>query len=343
MRPMPPPGTTSQPPPDGPSLLRLDASRASDQAVDMLLTGAGWAEAPARVIDVTGAGAVECLQGLVSCDVEARGERGVLYGAVLTRFGMITADFWMMRDDDAIRIVVPKAGAEALVGVLRRSLPPRLARATERADIGVLRLVGPRAVATLEAAGLNVPEPGTTGSDSLDGERVRIAHAPPGAPFAIQLLTATPSALGERLRALGAVEMSSDLLEVARILAGWPAVGFEIDAKTLPQEVRYDEIAGVSYTKGCFVGQETVARVHFRGHPNRGLLGLLFEREPQAETVVSSAGREVGRVTAQVWLGPRHRWVGLAVLRRDVESGSTVLAAGVMATVVPLPFAYEMV
>jgi folate-binding protein YgfZ len=127
------------------------------------------------------------------------------------------------------------------------------------------------------------------------------------------------------------------------VLAGWPALGHEIDEKTLPQEVRFDEIGGVSYTKGCYVGQETVARVHFRGHPNRHLEGLLFEREPTTHSAVLAEGNDVGRVTAQVWLGSKHRWLGLAVLRREVDPGSSLVASGVGATVVPLPFAPEII
>ena len=103
-------------------------------------------------------------------------------------------------------------------------------------------------------------------------------------------------------------------MQAARILAGWPALGAEIDERTLPQEVRYDEIGGVSYTKGCYTGQETVARLHFRGHPNRELRGLWWrsdEPEPLngGSRSVLSGEREVGigaepRSTLD---GPGHR------------------------------------
>src|SRR5258708_9948328 len=73
------------------------------------------------------------------------------------------------------------------------------------------------------------------------------------------------------------------VLELGRILAGWPRLGAEIDQKTLPQEVRYDDINGVSYTKGCYTGQETVSRLHFRGHTNRHLGGLLWQAAPDLE------------------------------------------------------------
>lgn len=325
------------------SPLRLDGSRVPEQAVEALFTGCGAAEPDAAVIDVEGPGAIDCLQGLVSSDLDGRGERGFLYGAVLTRFGMILSDLWVARRAGGARLVVPGAGAGALGEVLRKSLPPRLARATERADVTVLRLVGPRAAAVIQAIGFDPPEPGTSASPPDDDGTPDIAHAPPGAPFTIQMVAPTPMPIRERLRLSGVVEGGRDLLELARVVAGWPALGHEIDSKTLPQEVRYDDIGGVSYTKGCFVGQETVARVHFRGHPNRGLRGLLFEREPRADAEVTVERRDAGRVTAQAWLGRRRRWIGLAMLRREVELGAAVLASSVTATVVPLPFAPEMV
>ena len=77
----------------------------------------------------------------------------------------------------------------------------------------------------------------------------------------------------------GATGGTSEDREAARILAGWPRLGAEIEERTLPQEVRYDEIGGVSYTKGCYTGQETVARLHFRGHTNRELRGLAGRRD----------------------------------------------------------------
>jgi len=256
---------------------------------------------------------------------------------------MIQTDLWIARQPGAARLVVPELGFGSLNEVLTKSLPPRLAHATHRSDVTALRLVGPRARAVVQAIGLELPEPGTWVSPPDADGTVDIAHAPVGAPFIIQLVAPKQMSIRERLGTYGVVEGGLDLLELARVLAGWPALGHEIDSKTLPQEVRYDDLGGVSYTKGCFVGQETVARLHFRGHPNRSLRGLLFEREPQEHAAVSAEGRDVGRVTAQAWLGRRRRWIGLAMLRREVELGTAVLASGVTATVVPLPFAPEIV
>jgi aminomethyltransferase len=140
-----------------------------------------------------------------------------------------------------------------------------------------------------------------------------------------------------RLVAAGGVAGLPHDAEAARILAGFPRLGAEIGDKTLPQEVRYDEIGGVSYTKGCYVGQETVARVHFRGHANRMLRGVSWEGEAPTEMVVTADAREVGRITSS--LQSEKGGFGLAVLRREVEPGSEVLVAGRPARVNPLPFA----
>jgi folate-binding protein YgfZ len=125
-----------------------------------------------------------------------------------------------------------------------------------------------------------------------------------------------------------------------------------VDEKTIPQEVRFDEIGGVSYTKGCYTGQETVARLHFRGHPNRQLRGLLFDTEPPAApaqgwTAVTHLDREVGRVTSLAFVpesgggvSGAGRWIGMAVLRREVTPGAMVRAAGRDARVVDLPFGF---
>jgi folate-binding protein YgfZ len=182
-----------------------------------------------------------------------------------------------------------------------------------------------------------------------------VARAAEGAPFTLQVTVTTAEAdvLAARLAAAGAVAVDPATLELARILAGWPRLGAEVDEKTIPQEVRYDEIGGVSYTKGCYTGQETVARLHFRGHTNRQLRGLLFDPElPTAPadgwSTVTHQDRDVGRVTSLAWVPESGvagggRWIGLAVIRRDVGPGAVVRAAGRDARVVDLPFSTPFV
>jgi folate-binding protein YgfZ len=125
--------------------------------------------------------------------------------------------------------------------------------------------------------------------------------------------------------------------EVARIEAGIPRFGREFGPDTMPAEVGLVERA-VSFTKGCYPGQEPIARLHYRGHANRGLRGLAFRRGlPEPGAPVTAEGREVGRVTS-VAESPRHGAIGLAVVRREVADRQKVDAGGVSAVVKPLPF-----
>ena len=160
-----------------------------------------------------------------------------------------------------------------------------------------------------------------------------------GGPFDFMVVgpDAVIAALDERLGEVGGAMGGIEDAEAARILAGWPALGAEIDDKTLPQEVRFDELGGVSYTKGCYLGQETVARIHFRGHPNRELRGLEWEDAlPLNGRAIEGMGREAGTVRSTLIVGGRR--LGLAPIRREVATGDLVVAGGRPARVVALPF-----
>src|SRR5256885_170561 len=237
------------------------------------------------------------------------------------------------------------------------AVPPRLARLADRtAELAVLRLTGPRAQAVAEAAGLAMPSAAGRAVQAVtDDAGADVARPGDAAPFALQVTLPADraDALRERLIAGGALWADPDALEFARILAGWPALGAEVDDRTIPQEVRYDELGGVSYTKGCYTGQETVSRLHFRGHTNRYLRGLMLDAEPAATpaqgwSAVTHLDRDVGRVTSLAWVPESGvagggRWVGLALIRREVGPGVMVRAAGRDARVVDLPFAAPFV
>src|SRR6266704_995113 len=260
---------------DTSAVARLEPGRVTAATVAALRTGALLARAEAGVVALTGPGAVTCFQGLLTNDIEKPGDGAFLYGALLTPKGMIVVDGWATRHGTTVSYTVPAHGRERALEILTRSVPPRLARLADRtAELAVYRLAGPNALAVAEAAGLPVP-PGPGRVLPAPGGTSEIARATEGAPFTLQL--AVPIAETEvvvaRLAAAGAVPGDGATLELARILAGWPRLGAEVDDKTIPQEVRYDELGGVSYTKGCYTGQETVSRLHFRGHTNRYLRG----------------------------------------------------------------------
>jgi folate-binding protein YgfZ len=123
---------------------------------------------------------------------------------------------------------------------------------------------------------------------------------------------------------------------MARIAAGVARVGIDTGPSTLVQEAAL-EARAVSFEKGCYLGQETVARLQFRGRANRALRGLVLAGPAETGAPVVVAGREVGRLTS-VAATPDLGLVGLAILRRELEPGSSPDVGAVSARVVELPF-----
>ena len=289
------------------------------------------------IFEVTGTGALTCLQGLLTNDLAGPGENSLVYGALLTPKGAIVVDYWVLRLADRFLLIAEPGGRAPSLDLFRRSLPPRLAQVQDRTgQLELLWLFGQETGAALERGGWKVPETGKVTSR----EEVHLARPQAQAPF--RALIVGPSAqldpLIEKLVAAGIAEGTAEDRDAADVLAGWPRLGVEIEERTLVQEVRYDEIGGVSYTKGCYTGQETVARLHFRGHTNKELKGLVWENaaRPDGSPVLDQDGKELGSVSSL--LATTDRTIGLGVIRRSVEPGAQVIAGGAPATVVALPF-----
>jgi folate-binding protein YgfZ len=309
--------------------------------LDTVRRGAAVVVDHPAVFRVTGSGALTCLQGLFTNDLDHPGDGSLTYGAMLTPKGMIVVDAWVVRQPGALTLIAPASGRDAVHEIFQRALPPRLAKAADlTGESAVAWVLGAHGFHTLVQSGIGAPEAAgrVVEHESGTGPLI-VALATEAAPFAA-LLAGPGHAVDAAVRRLliaGALPGEERDLHAARILAGWPALGVEIDEKTLPQEVRYDEIGGVSYTKGCYTGQETVARLHFRGHTNRELRGLAW-RQPGTPNgrVVVAREKEVGTVRSTLTVDGRT--LGLALMRREVEPGSEVVAGGRGATVVTLPF-----
>ena len=128
----------------------------------------------------------------------------------------------------------------------------------------------------------------------------------------------------------GAEPIGEDELERLRILARTPRLGRELDDRVMPAEAGLDERA-ISFTKGCYPGQEPVARLHYRGHPNRGLRVLALEGAelPDYDAELTLDGKVVGRVTSAA-PDPEHGVIALAFVRREVPADAELgVATGV--------------
>ena len=330
--------------PEPAALVGRGAVDPADRAA--LAAGAGAVVRPGLArFRLVGSARVTCLQGLVTCDVEQAGDASHSFGALLTAKGMIVAPLWVTRLGDALMVEVPDAAAPDVAAVFQRSLPPRLCRFEDvtaaTASVGVYGPAAREVMAGVVRTAL--PEPaGRAATAQHNGASVALSRVAARGLDGIECLAPAgeAGAILAALEARGARAVAPALLEERRILAGFPRLGAEIDDRTLPQEVRLDELGAVSFTKGCYLGQETVARLHFRGHANRWLAGLAMEREPQSlPQEIRADGQPAGRLTSACWWETGRTWAGLAVLRRSVEAGAIVeLPDGSAATVRALPW-----
>jgi folate-binding protein YgfZ len=264
---------------------------------------------------VEGPDAERFLQGLLTQDVAGVPVGGACYALLLDAKGRIQLDARVARDgEDSFTLVArPESGAV-------------LAETLERYHVSEdLDVLGPEPSGLLTVAG--VPAAPSAGPAEL--------IVPGLVPGTWDLVVADPE---EARAALGLPEAPPAALEVLRIEAGVPLVGVDTGPATLVQEAGL-EGAAVSFEKGCYLGQETVARVAYRGHVNRRLRGLVLGSPATPGAAVRAEGREVGRVTSAA-VSPARGPIALALLRTSVGPGDRVAVDGVPepAPVVALPF-----
>ncbi|MFZ2113698.1 MAG: folate-binding protein [Solirubrobacteraceae bacterium] len=142
----------------------------------------------------------------------------------------------------------------------------------------------------------------------------------------------------DALETAGAILVSEAAAEIVRVEHGRPRYGIDLDESTIPQEAALNERA-VSFTKGCYVGQETVARLYYKGKPNRHLRGLRLSEATEPGAPLALGERSLGSLGSSV-LSPRFGPIGLALVRREAEPGATVSVGeqGASAVVAELPF-----
>ena len=284
-------------------------------------------------VRIYGPKASELVTGLVSNDVTALVPGQGCYAAALTPKGKIVADVRIFALRDALLIDSPPRAREGWLGMVRKYINPRVARyEDESASTRQIGLFGTRArMALATATGVDPAQLGALpryGHVALDLPAGAIIARVPELEVEGYEMIVPESAfepMWERLVTEGATPAGLAAWDIARVEAGRPEWGVDIDDSTIPQEANFDELHAISYTKGCYVGQETVARVHFRGHVNRLLRGLMVSNEsvPSGAVLVDKGGKQIGdvRSTAQ---SPRLGPIALAMVRREIEPGSAI-------------------
>ena len=287
----------------------------------------------------TGEGAKATLGGLVTNDVVAltpgQGQRAV----ALTPKGRVIAlvrvfDRGVDRGVDLL-VDTDAASGDGFAAMIKKYVNPRLAKyAVVSQETGCLGVYGGLAAASalvarvLGADGAALaslaPLAGLTHGDG--DQHVFVVHSSDLAPAGLDLFgtRARLESVRAALVAAGATIANEQETEVARVMAGVPEWGREMDGETIPQEAMLDELGAISFSKGCYTGQEVVARIHFRGHVNRNLRWLAAaELLPVGAELFDADEKAVGNVRTSV-VSPAHGPLSVAMVRREVAPGMEV-------------------
>jgi folate-binding protein YgfZ len=296
---------------------------------ERLRDGVGLVDRSARgKLRLRGAEAADYLQGQVTNDVAGLTPGSGCYAALLTHKGKMVADMRILRGEDFIWV---DAEPQALPALVRNASMYSIGRDVSHEDAtashAILSLIGPDARRPLEVA------PPAEEHAFVQGEHGLYVATDLG----VDVICPTADAAAAR-EALGVEEVGEEAAECLRIESGRPRFLHDVGTDTIPQEAGLNDRA-VSFTKGCYVGQETVARLHYKGKPNRHLRGLRLSEPLSGGEEIRLGERVVGEVGSAA-VSPRFGPIALALVRREAEPGVTVEvgAASVPAQVTELPF-----
>lgn len=288
---------------------------------------------------LSGPDAKTFLQGQVSNDVEALSPGQGCYAAFLTPKGKMLGDLRILDAGDELLLDTERVALQDLFNMIRRfSVGYEVELHKRTLERGLLSLLGPGAEKVIGKAGELAGELAAEHSHalaSIEGVQARVIRTDLGVDVLCE--SGDCEAVRGALVDAGAVTVSEAVAECLRVEQGRPRYGLDLDDSVIPQEAGLNARA-VSFTKGCYVGQETVARLHYRGKPNRHLRGLRLSEPAATGDEVTFDGRPVGRV-GSVARSPRFGPIALAIVRREAPVGSRVaVGARVSGEVAELPF-----
>jgi tRNA-modifying protein YgfZ len=305
----------------------------ADSAYRVLTEAVGLVDRSERgKLALTGVEAKDFLHGQVTNDIESLEPGRGCYAAFLTHKGKMLGDMRVLDVGDELLLDTERVALQELFNMIRRF---KLGRAVElhkrTLELALLSLIGPEARRVAGAEDL---------VEEHANRRAEIGGVPVvlvATDLGVDVFVAADAAAAVR-DALDVPEVGEDVAEVLRIEHGRPRYGVDLDEGVIPQEAGLNERA-VSFTKGCYVGQETVARLHYRGKPNRHLRGLRLSEPAAGGEPLRLGEKEVGRI-GSVAVSPVRGPIALALVRREASPGDTLAVGdgGATAEVVALPF-----
>jgi len=315
----------------------METVAADIEEYEALTTGCALVDRSERgKLALTGSDAAEFLNGQVTNNIVSLTPGEGCYAAFLTHKGKMLGDLRVLATEDELLLDTERVALQALFDMIRRFSVGHAVELHKRTvQRGLLSLIGPRSA---QALGGTVPGSAEHANvwGSIADEPVLLITTDVG--FDVLVDSDATERVHAALVTAGAVPAGESGAETVRVESGRPRYGLDLDETTIPQEARLNGRA-VSFTKGCYVGQETVARLFYRGKPNRRLCGLLGSGPLAPGMQITYEDRTAGRVTSAAE-SPRFGAIALALVRREAPVGALVsLGPLVGAELVELPFA----
>jgi aminomethyltransferase len=287
-----------------------------------LRSGAALVDLSHLILRLTGKRAVDMLNAVLTNAVPGEDRRGA-YALLLDPKGRVQTDLRILKSGEDVLVLVEPAGARAAKGILGRYAPFSRVSLEELEGWSALGLYGPRA---RELLGAELTEHETAGVEAGGAPLLAAGASHPAPGYDLLGTTDAVRAARKHLATRGARPAGLFVFETVRIEAGVPRFGADLTTENFPAEAGLLERA-VSFQKGCYPGQETVARMHYRGHPNRRLHRLKIEGTPPPQGApILQNDKPVGKVTSVAPLPVGGRILALGYLHRKADTGSPLHA-----------------
>lgn len=283
--------------------------------------GLGFYEQKCGLIEVSGGEAVMFLNGLITNDVAKLESNKWMLAAFPNAQGRLLALVKVLRLDDKFLFVTDEATYEKVL--------KNLSRFTLAGDFKVNDLTGILACVSMRGKNISdfkykIPTENEISAAEFFGENSFIIRAFRGQGFDVFVPKNQTENFIEELKSLGAVEISAETREVLRIENGEPIYGIDMDETTVILETGLAE--AVSFKKGCYIGQEIIARIHFRGHVAKKLTGLMLEGDAEPNDELKSLdGKNAGKITSVTFSPTLGKQIALAYVRYDYLAEGTEL------------------
>jgi len=274
-------------------------------------------------IRVTGSEAVQFLNGLITNDIKNATDDSWLPAVFATVQGRLIGAVRILKSDSGFLIDTEAASHEAVLKTISRFTLAGDFKVTDvTSEMAFLTVQGKRAGEVIK---------------DVDAKIIRATHTGENG-FDVLAEASNASSVIEKIVAAGAEIVSPDVFEILRIEAGIPRHGQDMDESNVVLEANLDD--AISYTKGCYVGQEIIIRIKHRSHVAKKLTGLTFTKPVESgATITAEDGKDIGRVTSATYSPKLETPIALGYVRYEyLAPGTPVKAGDVTGTVTDLPF-----